>query len=148
MIIRTIEKVDLPQVADLYQGFWGEKSDIARMEDALEKMNLHHSHIILVAQEDDAKPGDKLLGTVMGVICPDIYGDCRPFLVLENMIVRREARQRGVGRQLVHTLEAEARERGCTQILLLTEKGRHDAVEFYNSLGYDPHPMQGYKKKL
>jgi len=31
-----------------------------------------------------------LIGSAMGVICGELYGDCRPFLVLENMIVEKK----------------------------------------------------------
>ncbi len=143
MEIREMTREDLPQVAQLYYGFWGKTSDLAKMEGSFARIKEQDSHILLVAQE-----GEYLIGTVMGVVCQEIYGDCRPFLVLENMIVSSHARQKGVGKKLVEELEHRAQERGCTQILVQTEKKRLDAVAFYNSLGYDPEPMQGYKKKL
>ena len=143
MEIRQMTQDDLPQVAKLYQGFWGEKSNISKMKASFARIIERQSHILLVAEE-----AGECLGTVMGVVCEEIYGECQPFCVLENMIVDSDRRGKGVGRRLVEGLEAEAKGRGCTQILVQTEKSRPDAVAFYNALGYDPTPMQGYKKKL
>jgi GNAT superfamily N-acetyltransferase len=89
-----------------------------------------------------------LIGSIMGVICGELYGECRPFLVLENMIVDKEYRNRGVGKALMSELEKIAVEKTCTQIILVTETNRIDACKFYESKGYSPNIHTGYKKKL
>jgi ribosomal protein S18 acetylase RimI-like enzyme len=143
MKVRDIRKQDLPQLAALYEQFWGEKSYPDAMEKQLETLKERGAHILLSAVE-----GDQLLGSVMGVVCGELYGDCSPFLVLENMIVDRECRRAGVGRALMAELEARARQRGCTQVILVTEKSRTDACGFYESVGFAPDKNTGYKKKL
>jgi ribosomal protein S18 acetylase RimI-like enzyme len=72
----------------------------------------------------------------MGVICEELYGDCKPFLVLENMIVDETYRNQGVGKALVSELEKIATKRNCTQVILVTESNRIDACKFYESAGY------------
>ena len=84
----------------------------------------------------------------MGVICEEIYGDCRPFMVLENMIVDEKYRNQGVGKALIFELEKVAADKNCTQIILVTESNRIDACEFYESVGYNPDSHKGFKKKL
>lgn len=142
MIIRNICKQDLPQLALLYEQFWGEKSYPALMAQQLEKIESLGSHILLSAVEDD-----RLLGSVMGIVCEELYADCRPFLVVENMIVDKSCRRSGVGRALIAELEAWARQHGCTQMILVTEENRTDARGFYESVGFAPN-YKGYKKKL
>lgn len=44
----------------------------------------------------------------MGVICEELYGDCRPFLVLENMIIDKSYRKKGIGKALISELEEVA----------------------------------------
>jgi ribosomal protein S18 acetylase RimI-like enzyme len=84
----------------------------------------------------------------MGVICEELYGDCSPFVVVENMIVDKSRRRAGVGRALMAELEERARQRGCAQMLLVTEKSRTDACSFYESAGFAAGINAGYKKKL
>lgn len=143
MIIRNICKNDLPQLARLYEQFWGDKSYPELMARQLEELERRDTHILLVAVEDD-----DLLGSVMGIVCEELYGDCRPFLVVENMIVDKACRRAGVGRALLAELENRAKARGCTQMILVTEKSRQDACGFYESVGFEPDKHTGYKKKL
>ncbi len=143
MIVRSVEARDLPQLAELYEQFWGEKSNPEKMAGQLEKLEGRDTHILLAAVE-----GSKLLGSVMGIVCEELYGDCSPFLVVENMIVDKACRRAGVGHALLTELEKRAKIRGCTQMILVTEKSRLDACGFYESAGFEPDKHTGYKKKL
>ena len=132
----------MPQLSELYRHFWGEASDVEKMKRQFVFLQKKGTHILLGAEENS-----RLMGSVMGVVCEELYGDCRPFLVLENMIVSPECRQKGVGRSLLLRLEQMARERACTQIILVTEKNRLDACAFYEACGFQQENT-GYKKKL
>ncbi len=100
------------------------------------------NHIFLVAEKDGM-----LVGSVMGVICKELYGDCKPFLVVENMIVDKHVRKNGIGGQLLFELESIAKKRHCSQMILVTEADRQDACNFYEKHGFQTH-NRGYKKKL
>ena len=143
MIVREMIAEDIPQLAELYRQFWDEKSCIETMYKKFSQFHENGSHIFLSAVENSL-----LIGSAMGVICGELYGDCRPFLVLENMIVDKKIRNRGVGKALISELEKIAAEKTCTQIILITDSDRIDAREFYKSAGYNPDTHQGYKKKL
>ncbi len=142
MIIRELTKEDIPALADLYRQFWSESCDLQKMTVSFEQIHAAGNHILLCAQEDD-----KLLGSVMGVVCQELYGDCRPFLVIENMIVDSLARRKGVGKALLTALEQQAKARNCTQMILVTEKDRLDACAFYEYYGFQKNTT-GYKKKI
>lgn len=143
MVIRNMSETDLPHLAKLYEQFWGEKSDIEKMNAQFQRMKNSDAYILLCASEDN-----RLLGSVMGVVCNELYGDCKPFLVVEDMIVDKSVRRSGIGRALFAELERRARSAGCSQALLVTETDRQDACGFYESLGFDPDRNKGYKKKL
>ncbi|AFQ44714.1 GNAT family N-acetyltransferase [Desulfosporosinus meridiei] len=143
MIVREMITEDIPQLAQLYKQFWNEESRIEKMYEGLKKLQKSGSHIMLSAVE-----GNQLMGSVMGVICGEIYGDCRPFMVLENMIVDECCRNNGVGKLLIAELEKKGIEKNCSQIILVTDRNRIDACKFYESAGYDPKTHIGYKKKL
>jgi len=143
MEIRALTVEDMESLAQLYYQFWNEACDVPKMKASFHAMQGDGAYLLLGAQD-----GDQLVGSVMGVVCRELYGDCAPFLVLENMIVDKQYRNRGVGKLLFGELEARARLRGCAQIILVTESGRKDAHRFYESMGFHPTANKGYKKKL
>lgn len=143
MIVRDMTGDDIPQLEKLYRQFWGEESSIETMNKQFDKLLKTESHIFLSAVENG-----ELIGSVMGVICEELYGDCRPFLVLENMIVDKNHRNKGVGKALVSELEKIAANRNCSQVIFVTERSRVDAVNFYESAEYSSQTHVGFKKKL
>jgi GNAT superfamily N-acetyltransferase len=142
MIIRRLLKNDLGKLAGLYEQFWNETSDISEMGRQFDLMDKENTHILLVAEDDGS-----LLGAVMGIICRELYGDCRPFLVVENMIVDQERRRQGIGYALLTELERLAKQRDCTQMILVTEVERKDACGFYENYGFALQ-NKGFKKKI
>ena len=95
MKIKTLEYIDIPQLAELYKYFWNENSDINKMEKTFNQIKNNNSYILLCAVEHN-----KLCGAVMGIICEELYGNCNPFLVVENMIVDVNHRREGIGIKL------------------------------------------------
>lgn len=142
MEIRNMIRTDIPQLAMLYQQFWDEHSNILAMENQFDRLSKDKRYILLSAIIDD-----RLVGSVMGIICQDLYGNCKPFLVLENMIVDHGSRRKGIGKSLVHRLEEIAISQDCSQIILVTELERDDACLFYEACGFQTN-NKGYKKKL
>jgi GNAT superfamily N-acetyltransferase len=134
---------DIPQLALLYKQFWGEDSCIEAMYNQFYKICGNSTHVLLSAIENG-----QLVGSVMGVICAELYGSCKPFMILENMIVDRKYRNKAIGKTLIAELEKIAINKGCTQIILVTETTRVDACNFYESVGYNPNTHRGFKKRL
>ena len=96
MKIRTLLRSDMKRLSDLYRQFWDEQSDVQKMEKQFDIIQRENSHLLLGAEEEGI-----LIGSVMGVICKELYGECRPFLVIENMIVEKGGRRKGIGRALL-----------------------------------------------
>lgn len=142
MIIRHLNKNDLLQLSALYEQFWGEASDVIKMERQFDKIQSENTHVILVCENKD-----QIIGSVMGIICRDLYGSCQPFMVVENMIVDKSCRLNGIGKALLHKLEETAKEHNCSQMILVTEKNRTDACSFYESYGFSDNTT-GYKMKV
>ena len=142
MKIRDIIETDLEELSKLYYQFWGEESDVEKMKNQLQLIKNENNHIILVCENKGI-----IVGSVMGIVCRELYGDCSPFLVIENMIVDKQHRKQGIGTMLLEALERNARARNCTQMILVTEINRIDACIFYESLGFSK-DTTGYKKKL
>ena len=143
MDINKMVESDIPELALLYRQFWNEDSSVEKMKAKFKKLDADPNYILLSARIDS-----KLVGSVMGIICEELYGDCRPFLVIENLIVDSTHRKKGIAKSLLLRLEKVAIEHQCTQIILVTEKVRQDAIDFYASLGFDPATHTGFKKSL
>ncbi|MGB9980071.1 GNAT family N-acetyltransferase [Methanobacterium sp.] len=143
MKIRRMVKKDIPELTLLYKQFWDEDSPIKLMEKKFTELRENPNYVFISALEKN-----HLIGSVSGIICEELYGECKPFLVIENLIVDQKYRRKGTGKALMNEIEKIATERGCYQILLITHNDRTDAIAFYESLGFNQSTHKGFKKPL
>ena len=143
MEIMDLKKEDLSSLAELFRQFWDESSAVKNMEVMFERLSEDPDYVLLVATQDDI-----LVGFCMGIVCQTLYGDCRPFMVIEDFIVDKEHHRTGIGTALMTEAEQHAIRRGCSQVIFVTENNRKDAHNFYASQGYSPDTHKGFKKQL
>ncbi|HLL89694.1 MAG TPA: GNAT family N-acetyltransferase, partial [Tepidisphaeraceae bacterium] len=62
----------------------------------------------------------------------------RPGIYLEDLYVQPNARGRGVGKALLRTLAAIARDRGCARLEWSVLNWNEPAIRFYEALGAKP----------
>jgi len=141
--IGRLTEADLPALAGLYKLFWGEDSCLDRMRETFRRLKGRSDYIFLAAKDDR-----RLVGSVLGIVCEELYGECVPFMVVEDVIVDAEWRRKGIGSALMCELESLAVERNCGYVIFVTEVERTDAQRFYESLGYEPDAYRGFKKRL
>lgn len=141
--IERLDERDLPALAGLYRQFWGEESSLAKMRETFRRLRADDRYLFLAARREDS-----LVGSAMAIVCEELYGECRPFLLVEDLVVDAAVRRLGVGTALMREVERQALTRDCAYILLLTEAERDGAVRFYGSLGYECEPFRGFKKRL
>jgi len=144
LTITQIKTDDIEQLSALYQQLVEHEPDANAMRRALHQASSNKNHILFGAKDEEGR----LLGSCMGVICETLVGRCRPFMVVEDVVVDESARRTGIGRALMVELEKHARERDCSYIILLTDADRPDAQRFYSSLGYRADAYRGFKKTL
>ena len=143
MNIRRLNENDLENLAGLYRQFWGDESSLVKMQETFQKLEQDPNYIFLVAEIED-----RLAGSVMGIICEELYGECRPFMVIEDVVVDKQNRREGIASLLMRELEDRAAGRNCSHIIFVTESTRSGARKFYESLGYDAELYHGFKKKV
>jgi GNAT superfamily N-acetyltransferase len=143
MGIRELKETDLESLAELYVQFWGETSCPERMRETFRRLKDNPDYIFLVAEHKG-----HIAGSLMGIICEELYGECRPFLVIEDVIVDKASRHKGIGSALIRKIENCAISRNCNYIIFVTESERTEALPFYQSLGYSPEAYRGFKKRL
>jgi GNAT superfamily N-acetyltransferase len=88
----------------------------------------------------------ELVGSVMGIECMDLVGQCKPFMVVENVIVSDQVRRQGIGQKLMLQIERIARDLGCEYMILVSGDQRKEAHNFYEKLGFKDEKVQGYRK--
>ena len=143
MEIAALQEGDLAELAQLYQQLLPNDISIARMRAAFERNRSNENHLILAAKLDN-----KLVGTLLAVVCEMLFGQCKSFMVIEDVIVDEGQRRKGIGKALMQYAEKYARSRNCTYIMLITDADRYGSQEFYRSLGYATEEYKAFKKSL
>ncbi len=144
MEIYKLRFEDLKGLKLLYENaFDGSSTDYELMIDTFNKISNSPNYIVLCARIDD-----KIVGSVMGVVCNELFGKCRPFMVVENVAVLNDYRRRGIAKQIMLRLEEEASIYDCSMILFVSSEHREGAHKLYESLGYGQDKVNGYRKRL
>lgn len=139
--IRQVEIKDVNDLAVLFEELSGWPSNINKLVEKIDKMKKSECHAFFVACD-----GERVVGTSVGYLLDDVCGECRPFLVIENVIVHSDYQGRGVGRMIFDALEEYARMKDTRYIMLASENKRGGAHHFYDKLGY--YRAVAFKKKL
>jgi ribosomal protein S18 acetylase RimI-like enzyme len=141
--IERLTQNDLSALSELFRQFRGENTSMDIMHVTYSKISKNPSYLLLAA-----KQSDHLVGFAMGIFCEEIYGDCKPFMVIEDLIVDKNQRRHGIGAELMRELEQCAIDHDCYQIIFITESDRIEALKFYRALGYEFEPYKGFKKRI
>lgn len=92
MEIRTLQQKDLEQMSVLYEELLhGEKMTMEHMEKMFRKIQKRKDVTVLVAAD-----GDRCMGTVTAVLCYGLWN----FMVVENVVVSKACRRKGVVKSL------------------------------------------------
>ncbi len=141
MIVERLKKEDLNELIELYKELLDCENEHCVCDEILEKMNNDENYYLLVAKEND-----KIIGTVLGIVCYSIPMSGMSFMVVEDVIVKEEFRQKGVGRMLFDEIDRISLERNCAYSMLVSSAHRTEAHKFYDSMGYSD-PALGFRKK-
>lgn len=135
--------VDLESLAQLYEELAGDQTDLCKMKENFKLMKSNPSYVLLIAKVDDL-----IVGSVMGVVCLDLVGKCKPFMVIENVVVKNDWHGKGIGKMLMEEIEKIGRKRNCYYTMFVSGSHRKEAHLFYKAIGYDLDFVQGFKKFL
>lgn len=121
VIVRTLKKEDLPQVAELEQRIFSEPWSLSSFEDAL----LQTENIYVMAELDGELAGYCGLWGVAGE--GQIY----------NVAVAEEYRSRGIGGAMMRAILERGRAAGLTAFTLEVRKSNVHAISLYEKLGFE-----------
>lgn len=143
MQIEEVKEADLEQLAQLYQQLLPNEVSIERMRNVLVRNRANPHHLILAAKIEG-----RVVGSLLAVCCDMLFGQCRPFMVLEDVVVDEAHRRRGVGTALMRCAQRKAEALECAYIMLVTDRRSPEPKEFYSALGYNTDGYRAFKMHL
>ncbi len=132
----------LPQISSRRDSLSATTLGVEESTRIFDQMCSHGNVHIIVAQE---RLTETIVGALTIVIVPNLTYGGRPWSVIENVVVRREWRGKGIGKQLMDFAVDLAKDRHCYKTQLLS--GANDnQVGFYRSAGFDDANSRGFKR--
>ena len=136
-IIREARAGDLDALVELLGLLFSLESDFApdaqrQRRGLTQLMTQGRNRLVLVAE---------LSGSVVGMATAQVLvstAEGGPALLLEDVVVRSEARGQGLGRALLTRLEDWGLALGATRLQLLTDKNNVSTLDFYRACGFHP----------
>jgi ribosomal protein S18 acetylase RimI-like enzyme len=103
--IGKLKKNDLRGLEKVYkEGFEGSTTNFERMLKTFDLIKNNPNYNVLCA-----KVNGKVVGSIMGVACYELFGKCQPFMVVENVVVLKEYRRKGIAKSLLIELEKRSK---------------------------------------
>ena len=132
---RDARREDVPAIvallADDMLGAEREAAADEAYQAAFEQVESDPRSRLIVAEEDG-----QVAGTLQLNMLPGLSRRGMLRAQVEGVRVASTYRGRGVGRAMIEWAIGAAREQGCGLVQLTSDKRRHDAVRFYESLGF------------
>ena len=143
MNIEPITENELPELANLYQQLIPNEVSIPKMKSVLKRHKDNPNHIII-----GAKINGMLVGSLLAVVGEMLFGQCKSFMVVEDVVVDESHQREGIGVALMQYIEDYAQKNNCSYIMLITDIDRVSSQQFYKSLGYKTDEYCAFKKQL
>lgn len=142
--IREAREHDLDELVELLGLLFSIESDFApdpaRQREGLTLMLGKGPRVVLVAASPNETRGDGA-GRILGMATAQVVvstAEGGPALLVEDVVVRPEARGRGVGKALIARIEAWGRRLGATRLQLLADRHNTGSHGFYEACGFSP----------
>jgi GNAT superfamily N-acetyltransferase len=88
-----------------------------------------------------AMHGTQVVGSYALLVMHNMAHGGMPSAVVEDVVVSSALQGRGIGRQMMSHAKEHAKAAGCYKLVLSSNRARHAAHAFYESLGFDQHGL-------
>jgi GNAT superfamily N-acetyltransferase len=107
MDIKPISESDLRELASLQKELIDEECNLDRMQGLFPTIQKDGNYYLLGVRSEG-----RLVASLAGIVCHDLFGKCIPYMIVENVIVAKDMRQQGIGTRLMKEIERIAMKRG------------------------------------
>ena len=139
LVIRQADTADLPAVLALYAQLDFNNGSVLSEQAAQQifaEFARYPSYRLFVASE-----GSVVVGSYALLVMHNLAHGGAPSAVVEDVVVASDQQGRGIGRQLMTHAKDQARAAACYKQSLSSNRQRHAAHAFYESLGFDQHGL-------
>lgn len=112
MIIEKLKFEDIPELLELYNGLIPFESSLNKSIEIYKEMLQDENYFLFIAKENN-----KVVGSALGICCQGLVA---PFLVIEDVIIKDGMRRKGIGRQLMESLDKFAKGKNCAYAILVS----------------------------
>ena len=134
LIAKVVPRDDITQVLDLIDQFErpvAPRPSESEIENAFRALTAYGGAVVGVYR------GSQLLATCTVNICANLNWSARPYAIIENVIVDREHRGRGIGKKLLSFAVELAQQQQCYKVALMTGSKRDSTLKFYEAAGFE-----------
>lgn len=140
MLIRPLDIDDFEQLGGLMQQL---NPDDPAFDDSnffvFEQILADPHFIVLVAEQNET-----LIASLYLNIIPNLTRGGRPYALVENVIVDKDYRRKGIGEALMEKAIELAWEVDCYKLMLMTGRKGQEVHAFYKKLGFNAESKQAY----
>lgn len=144
MEIRQVEKREIEGVLDLIDEYDRPLSPRPSNDDISTIYNA-------IVQSGGCVVGAFSSGVIVGTctvnVCANLSWSGRPYAIVENVIVSRSQRKRGIGKAILAYATEFAQQAGCYKAALMTGSKEPATHRFYESAGFSA-SKQGYQVRF
>jgi len=137
--IRQAESADVAAVLALYAQVDFNNDDVlseAEAQKIFAEFSRYPSYRLFIAIN-----GTLVVGSYALLVMHNMAHCGMPSAVVEDVVVASAFQGRGIGRQLMDHAKEQAKSAGCYKLALSSNRKRHAAHAFYESLGFDQHGL-------
>jgi ribosomal protein S18 acetylase RimI-like enzyme len=139
--VRKIDQGELEALLDLYHDL--SPNDPPLNQEEAQQIFRH----LLRSEEVDiwvAVRTEVIVATCVAITVPNLTRGGRPFVVIENVVTKREFRNQGIGKALLQHVITLAKEHGAYKVMLQTGSSNPATHAFYKSLGFRDNEKVAY----
>ena len=139
IFIRQAQSQDLAAVLALYAQIDFNNEDVLSLEAAQKifaEFSRYPSYRLFVAVE-----GETIVGSYALLVMHNLAHCGTPSAIVEDVVVATAKQGRGIGRRMMDHARDQARAAACYKLALSSNRARHAAHAFYESLGFDQHGL-------
>lgn len=141
--INSNNQKELLELNEMMEQLMEKAHDIHKLADIIDRYNHREDAYLLGAFDEES---GQMCGSMLGIIFEDYCGECKPLMIVENVVVHQDYRQKGIGKLMFDEIEQWGKTHNVNYALLCSDMEREGAHQFYRAIGCKE--VKGFKKYM